>query len=561
MTTGTEHEIGFELIGLGSVLKHNSLAVPPNQRDYAWEEKDVTILFQDFLKAMGSDYFLGTIVTIPQSDNALEVVDGQQRLATVAILLAAIRDYLKDNTAESEIVESIDNEFLTGIDRQKRARVPKLKLNIDDNELFHNIITRDYPVDTVANRRRDSHLLLMDAQRLARNHVTNLIVSLDQKDHGDLLNRWVDFVERNALVVLLKVSNNADAYRMFETLNDRGIHTSKADLVKNFLFGKSGDRFNEVQTRWSYVRSALESLDEEDIMITFLRHALTVIGGLVREADVYDRVQEMVRSEIQAVSFARQLDELAHTYVALYNPEHEHWNTYPDKARRSLQVFELLNIRPMRPLLLAIAAKMSKVETAKAFEYLLSLGVRLLIASTTRSASIENPLAAAAHEVFKGTITKAAKLKNTLKHITPSDNEFREAMLTTRVSNAKLARYYLRSLETKINKQAAPWFVPTQDASIINLEHILPKKPENNWPQFTSDEVDIYVNRLGNQLLLDAKKNSAFGSASFASKKAIYASSPYTLTNGVATTNNWTPSAIDDRQRKLADLAIETWPV
>ena len=114
MTTGTEHEIAFEQLGLGSVLKQNRLAVPPNQRDYAWEEKDVTILFQDFLKAMESDYFLGTIVTIPQSDGTLEVVDGQQRLATGAILLAAIRDYLQDNTSEDSIVESINNEFLTG---------------------------------------------------------------------------------------------------------------------------------------------------------------------------------------------------------------------------------------------------------------------------------------------------------------------------------------------------------------------------------------------------------------------------------------------------------------
>ena len=389
----------------------------------------------------------------------------------------------------------------------------------------------------------------------------NLVATLNPKDHGDLLNRWVDFVERHALVVLLKVSNNADAYRMFETLNDRGIRTSQADLVKNFLFGKSGSRFDEVQTRWSYVRGALESVGEEEITITFLRHALTVIGGFVREAAVYDRVQELVKSDFQAVSFATKLETLAYAYVALYNPEHERWNTYPETVRRSLQVFELLNIRPMRPLILAIATKMDRKKAAEAFQYLLSLGVRLLIASTTRSASVELPLATAAYDVFDGGITDVSKLKEVLSHITPSDGEFREATATTRVANAKLARYYLRSMEMTANNESEPWFVPTQDPSVINLEHILPKKPEGNWPQFMADEAATYVNRLGNQVLLKAKDNSGLRSAPFASKQAVYTNSPYALTCSVSDAKDWTASAIDSRQRELADLAVQTWPV
>jgi len=65
-------------------------------------------------------HFLGTIVTIPRTTGYLEVVDGQQRLATAAILLAAIRDFLKGK--EDVLVESINNEFLTGIDRTKRGQ-------------------------------------------------------------------------------------------------------------------------------------------------------------------------------------------------------------------------------------------------------------------------------------------------------------------------------------------------------------------------------------------------------------------------------------------------------
>src|SRR5205085_6574221 len=128
---------------LGNVLKQNQLVVPPNQREYAWTEYQVIQLFQDFAKAIADNetgYFLGTIVTIPRMNGNLEVVDGQQRLATTAILLTAIRDYLKGK--EEVLVEAINNEFLTGIDRSRRARVPRLRLNVDDNELFGWLLAR-----------------------------------------------------------------------------------------------------------------------------------------------------------------------------------------------------------------------------------------------------------------------------------------------------------------------------------------------------------------------------------------------------------------------------------
>src|ERR1700751_3393587 len=113
-----ESEIGFAQLGLASILKHHQLVVPANQRDYSWTVKEVRTLLQDIAKAISEgegSYFLGTIVTIPGASNLLEVVDGQQRLATTAIVLSAIRDYLK--IRDPMIADSIDSEFLTVIDR------------------------------------------------------------------------------------------------------------------------------------------------------------------------------------------------------------------------------------------------------------------------------------------------------------------------------------------------------------------------------------------------------------------------------------------------------------
>jgi hypothetical protein len=560
--TETSSQIAFEELGLGSSLKWYHLNVPPNQRDYAWTDKEVNQMLRDYAKAITQDgpYFLGTIVTIPRGEGTLEVVDGQQRLATTALLLAAIRDYLMDKH-EDLIVQSISTEFLSGIDRKRRELVPKLKLNLDDNEIFKQIITGK-PEDPDPKCTRASHERLLASRDLARDQVRRAVAPLDPKEHGDALNRWVSFVEHRALVVLLKVPDDSDAYRMFETLNDRGLRTSQADLVKNFLFGRSGSRIAEVQSRWSYMRGTLEAAtDDPDITINFLRHAMIVQQGHMTAAEVYDNVQASVKSEANAVTFGSTIEVLAGEYVATFNPEHEKWNGYPDGARRAIEVFGLFDIKPMRPLILAVASKMSPKEASLAFQFLISLGVRLIIASSTRSGSVEVPMANAASDVYCGTVTTAAKLRKLLAPITPDDAQFRVAFETARVSNAKFARYYLRSLEMAANAEPEPWFMPVSDPQVINLEHVLPKKPEENWPEFGEEEVRQLTTRLGNLALMRASDNSNIKSQAFEAKKLVYAQSPYALTSRVAEFADWTSESIAARQKTLAELAVGAWPV
>lgn len=555
-------QIAFEELGLGSLLRRYHLRVPPNQREYAWTEREITQLLTDFAKAINEagPYFLGTIVTIPRDEGTLEVVDGQQRLATTTILLAAIRNYLRTKN-EDIIVQSIDNEFLSGIDREQRVQVPKLKLNLDDNDLFNWIIT-EKPGDPSLAPLRSSHERLLLARDEARKQIRRIVAPLDEKVHGDILNGWVSFIEHRALVVLLRVPNDADAYKMFETLNDRGLRTSQTDLIKNFLFSRSGTRISEVQNRWSYMRGALESASEDsDITINFLRHALIVQRGHLREVDVYDAVQDVVKSEQSATTFAVTLETLANVYVATFNPEHERWNSYPDAARRAIEVFNLFDIKPLRPLILAIATRMDEKQATLAFQFLIGLSVRLIIASSTRTSSVEIPLASAAKSVFEGTIETAKRLRDDLASITPKDGEFQTAFETARVSNAKLARYYLRSLEMTAKNESEPWFVPQDDRQVINLEHVLPKKPEQNWPLFSEDEVRQLSTRLGNVALLRASDNSNLKSEAFEYKKQVFAASPYVLTSQIADVDEWTSETIAERQRRLAELAVRTWPV
>ncbi len=151
---------------------------------------------------------------------------------------------------------------------------------------------------------------------------------------------------------------------------------------------------------------------------------------------------------------------------------------------------------------------------------------------------MEEALATAANLVYIGTIKNASELKDKLSDTVPGDRQFQDAFKTAKVSNQRLARYYLRSLEMRAKGEREPWFVPQEDHVIINLEHVLPRKPGGNWPSFKAEEASAYVSRLGNLVLLRASNNTGLGNNTFPAKRPTYAASPYILTNMIAK-GNW----------------------
>ena len=170
-------------------------------------------------------------------------------------------------------------------------------------------------------------------------------------------------------------------------------------------------------------------------------------------------------------------------------------------------------------------------------------------------------MAAAAHGILSGEITNAAELKKMLIGMVPVDEQFRRAFEIANVSKATLARYYLRALEMVAKKESTPWFIPNDDKQVINLEHVLPERPEGNWPHFNEESARINVKRIGNLALLLAKSNSDLKSADFATKKAVYKISPYELTRQIAGLTEWDESEIANRQKVLAGMALQAWPI
>ena len=115
---------------------------------------------------------------------------------------------------------------------------------------------------------------------------------------------------------------------------------------------------------------------------------------------------------------------LANSYVAIHNADHEKWNKYSDTTRRAIDALNLFDIKPIRPLMLAIAQKMPEKEAELTFQFCVSFAVRLMVASSTRTGSVEEGIADAAHKIYSGALATVVDLKAELKSLIPVDGTF-----------------------------------------------------------------------------------------------------------------------------------------
>jgi hypothetical protein len=117
-------------------------------------------------------------------------------------------------------------------------------------------------------------------------------------------------------------------------------------------------------------------------------------------------------------------------------------------------------------------------------------------------------------------------------------------------------------MQQKSNGIADPEFVPTDDENAVNLEHVLPENPDDkSWPSIDREVASAYYRRIGNMAMFQAKKNSLIGNSSFTEKKKSLKESSYSLTSDIAKSGSWGIKEINARQKDLAKIAVQTWPI
>lgn len=239
--------------------------IPKYQREYTWGTREWEALFDDITENT-EGYFLGSIICINSSTDPLtpkfEVVDGQQRLTTLSLLLAALYSSLNDHYEE--------------LDEDQQADVKQLKRRLTLKKMQDTV--RVLPQVQASNR--DDYLgLLAKIGIISKRPVPKFaglrriekayhyfVKRLNDYPTDEAFSSWLEITEKvnSAILVMIEVSNHSDAYTLFESLNNRGTPLTSVDLIKNLLLARldaKGD--GDIDTYFNRWTEILNNLGDE----------------------------------------------------------------------------------------------------------------------------------------------------------------------------------------------------------------------------------------------------------------------------------------------------------
>lgn len=560
----TENFIGTSMVSAGKYITNSKkIVVPEYQRSYAWTEDEVSQLWADLIDAIANsrpEYFIGPIVVKNSPSGENELIDGQQRITTMLIILSVLRSIFREN-GEPKRADLLTTRFFGDEDIVTLQIIDKFKMNEENGATYRDFISKEVGASLIKteltkHQKKHSNYLLLNAYLTMQ--------FLVRKYMGDTFNSArllsvVALLEEKVKVLVLSVNDEADAYQIFETLNDRGRSLDTLDLLKNHLFSKAKSSLHEVKHKWAILK---ENLLDSDPKNRFLSHFWTSLHGRGSSSGLFRAMRDSTSTAQEAVLFANQLADSSRIYEALHSGSSPLWNDYSSETRKNIDVLRLLDAQQALPILLAAFDKFSPDEFGKLTRLLVVMAVRYNFIGEERTGVAANYYSDIPRPIRQGTITKAAQVFSQLKIIYPSDASFIDAFKVKMVTDSKRARYILAEIE---NSQSAFEKIVNSDPDYVNLEHILPKNINQHWsPSQTLVSVDehrFYVNRLGNLALVPKDKNKKGGSKSFEEKKSEIFSKcqEFSTTSGIVEYDFWSRSAIEERQAMLANLAVHAW--
>jgi hypothetical protein len=537
--------------------------VPPHQRNYSWSLEEVKQLWEDIMIAITEDYpeyFLGTIVVQEDRDEKTRsIIDGQQRLATLTMIFSGIRTIYAENSDERDT--EVYNAYLGVRDRRTRVTEPRLSLNEVNESVFQKLIiekAEDEDLDTAIKEKNQlpSNKLLIEATKYIRDAIRQQVKVATKYD--SFLLELEEFLRDRVILILVSVGDEADAYLIFETLNDRGLELSINDLLKNYIFGRADKRLDAVRTQWQEMTVILGTQDQTQ----FLRHYWLSKYGIVRERDLYREMKRKFSSQSAVLRLMSELRGAADQYSAISNIDHQIWKSYGAKVRRNLEILQMFGLSQFRPLLLAAMDTLNPNEIEKVVELIVKISMRYSIIGSLGTGNIEKAYSDASIKCREGKLNTASKIFHQIKYIYPDDERFKNDFAEKEMTKAKIARYILSAIADKM--EGSKTKVTIDDEQIVTLEHIMPKTISSEWNKAAKDEDEYmnYINRLGNLTLIEREKNRLAGSVSFdRKKKEAFSKSDILLTRQLTDYDQWTVVEIQERQQLLANHAVDLWKI
>lgn len=560
----TENNTYRKLIGNGLTYR-----IPRFQRDYSWTEEEWDDLWSDILGVVqdGGElaHYMGYLVLQSQDEKSFDVIDGQQRLTTLSLIVLAVLKNLQRLIDEGrnpdhnrQRLDQIRSTYVGYLDPVTLTTRSKLTLNRNNDSYFQTYLV---PLGHLPQRGfRASEHSLRKAFEWYDKRVRDY-VKKQAGDEGVALASLLETMSDRLFFTVISVTDELNAYKVFETLNARGVRLSSTDLLKNYLFSvlsKSHQHAHEMQVledRWESMVSRLGSESFPD----FLRSHWNSRKTFVRQSDLFKTIRQRVTDRAAVFELLRGMDQDMDTYLALTHPEASHWNATLKSQAQQLRMFR---VRQPFPLILAAQRALPPDQFAKVLRGCVVIALRYNVIGNQPTHEQERVYYAAAQKIQADSMTRASDVLVCLQEIYPRDESFKamfadKVIRTTDARNNRVVRYILCELERQHSGQDYEF-----DSDAFNIEHVLPQNPQEGWEKFSDEDVDAMVYRIGNMALLTKGANKTIGNAAYAVKRPALLSSGFGLTRQLAADNEvWTPERIAARQKALAKLAVSVWRI
>lgn len=561
----TKNDTYRKLMGNGLTYR-----IPRFQRDYSWTEDEWEDLWVDVLGTVkpGGEpaHYMGYLVLQSSDDKTFDVIDGQQRLTTLSlIVLAALKnmqrliDEQKDSDRNKQRLNQIRQTYIGYLDPVTLVSRSKLSLNRNNDNYYQTYIVT---LDRLPQRGfRASEHSLRKAFEWYEKRVRDYVRQLGEQDEGKALAQLIDIMSDRLFFTVISVTDELNAYKVFETLNARGVRLSATDLLKNNLFsvlhreGQHEHEMKSLEERWESMVGRLGSESFPD----FLRVHWNSRRTFVRQTDLFKTIRSQITGRDTVFQLIREMEEDMDTYLGLSQPENSGWSASTKGYANDLRMF---NVRQPYPLILAVKRRFSEGDFETLLRSCAIISFRYNVIGSQPTSEQERVYNQVASKVSDGTYPNLAAVLSGMTTIYPSDDSFRAAfsekiIKTTQSRNRRVVRYILCLLEKQFSNTDLDF-----DSDTFNIEHVLPQNPQQGWHAFPEEETESYVYRLGNMTLLRNSQNRDLANGDYAAKRQVLLQSNFKITRALAEENaDWTPERLAARQRGMANQATAIWRI
>jgi len=555
------------------LFSQSKFRVPRYQRQYAWDVDQVSQFWED-LSASDAPYFLGSFIFNTETvreDGFVDIIDGQQRLLTITILIAVLRD----------LAESFDPERAKRYQWQDIAIVDR-----DGRESF-----RIQPADTISEY-FGNHIQSFSGAALSsipstreEIRVKKAYMYLHERVSAEMRlfesrEAQLELLERvrkkvsQLIIISVEIAHEEDAYEIFETTNARGMELSVADLLKNLIFKKikPGEDRDFAKDVWQEITNDIESTGTE--LKRFIRYFWISQYAFVTEKKLFREVKNKI-TDWQGL--LNDLWDASIKYNTLLDGDEVDFQDLKDgmKIYEALFGLRLMHVSQCYVLLLAILRNLDKLSTnpARVFQFIERFTFQYSVVCKLPSNRIEKiysrhalKLHAAASDGPSEKVSKKvqavfSELEQELKAEAPSQTLFNESFDDLSYKNTEEGRRLIKYILARIDGHYRTTDEQRIDFNTVNIEHLLPQVPSKDWP-VTRQQAKPYVNKLGNLTLLSKKLNSKAQNSPMSTKLVELKKSGLPITKQLVSQleedgTDWTQAQISLRQQEFARMAFE----